>query len=53
MVTDFSGTSFLSNEFEVIGRASTDNLDGGTFGSERPMWPMWPQVAKSGSKTKI
>ena len=26
MVTDFSGTSILSNEFVVIGRASTDNL---------------------------
>ena len=26
MVTDFSGTSILSNEFVVIGRVSTDNL---------------------------
>ena len=26
MVTDFSGASILSNEFVVIGRASTDNL---------------------------
>ena len=26
MVTDFYGTSILSNEFVVIGRASTDNL---------------------------
>ena len=26
MVTDFSGTSILSNEFVVIGKASTDNL---------------------------
>ena len=26
MVTDFSGTSILSNELVVIGRASTDNL---------------------------
>ena len=26
MVTTFSGTSILSNEFVVIGRASTDNL---------------------------
>ena len=26
MMTDFSGTSILSNEFVVIGRASTDNL---------------------------
>ena len=26
MVTDFSGTSILSNEFVVIGRASTDKL---------------------------
>ena len=26
MVTDFSGTSILSNEFVVICRASTDNL---------------------------
>ena len=26
MVTAFSGTSILSNEFVVIGRASTDNL---------------------------
>ena len=26
MVTDFSGTSILSNEFVVIDRASTDNL---------------------------
>ena len=25
-MTDFSGTSILSNEFVVIGRASTDNL---------------------------
>ena len=26
MVTDFSGTSILSNEFVVIGRVSTNNL---------------------------
>ena len=26
MVTDFSGTLILSNEFVVIGRASNDNL---------------------------
>ena len=26
MVTDFSGTLILSNEFVVIGSASTDNL---------------------------
>ena len=26
MVTDFFGTSILSNEFVVIGRESTDNL---------------------------
>ena len=26
ILTDFSGTSILSNEFVVIGRASTDNL---------------------------
>ena len=51
MVTDISGTSILSNEFVVIGRANTDIL--GVlleFGSARPIWPMWPQVAKSGSK---
>ena len=41
-MTDFSGTSILSNEFVVIGRASTDNL-GVLFG---------PQVAKSGSKNQ-
>ena len=27
MVTDFSWTSILSNEFVVIGRANTDNLE--------------------------
>ena len=26
MVTDFSGTSILSNDFVVLGRASTDKL---------------------------
>ena len=48
MVTDFSGTSILSIEFVVIDRASANNL-GGTFGSARPVWP---QVAKSGSKNQ-
>ena len=37
MVTDYSGTSILSNEFVVIGRASTDNL--GFF------WVCAPNVA--------
>ena len=37
MVTDFSGTSILSNEFVIIGRASTDNL--GYF------WVRAPNVA--------
>ena len=41
MVTDFSGTSILSNEFVVIGRASTDNL-GVLLGRPRA------QVSKSG-----
>ena len=50
MVPDFSGRLILSNELGVIGRASTDNLGVGTFGPTRPMWLMWPQVAKSGSK---
>ena len=40
MVADFSGIFILSNEFVVIGRASTYNL--GVI--------LWPQVAKSGSK---
>ena len=48
MVTDFSGASILSNEFVVIGRASTDNL--GVLLSLRSARPMWPQVAKNGSK---
>ena len=37
MVTDFFGTLILSNEFVVIGRASTDNL--GYF------WVCAPNVA--------
>ena len=48
MVTDCSGTSILSNEFVVIGRASTDNL--GVLLGPHALWPIWPQVAKSGSK---
>ena len=42
MVTDFSGTSILSNEFVVICRASTDNL--GYF------WVRVPNVATGGKK---
>ena len=44
LMTDFSGTSIFRNDFVVIGR--------GDFRSARPMWPMWPEVAKSGSKNQ-
>ena len=50
MVTDFSGTSILSNEFVVICRANTDNLAGSTFESARQMWHRGQKVVK---KTKI
>ena len=49
-MTDFSGTSILSNEFVVIGRESTDNLE--VLLGLRQMWPMSPQVAKSGLKNQ-
>ena len=42
-MTDFSGTSILSNEIVVIGRASTDNL-GVLLG---------PRAQKVAQKTKI
>ena len=52
MVTDFSGTSILSDELVVIGRASTDNL--GVLLVLRskcgPCGHRWQKVAQ---KTKI
>ena len=47
MATDFSGTSILSND-----RLGKYRQPGGTFRSARQMWPMWPQVAKTGSKNQ-
>ena len=52
-MTVFSRTSILSNEFVVIGRASTDNL-GVLLGPRAKCCPCGhTQVAKSGLKTKI
>ena len=48
MIDIFSGISILRYELGVIGRASTNNLR--VVLGPRPMWSMWPQVAKSGSK---
>ena len=48
MMTDFSGTSILSNEFVVIGRESTDNL-GVLLGSRAQCGHNWQKVAQ---KTK-
>ena len=48
MVTDFSGTSILSNELVVIGRASTDNL-GVLLGPRAQCGPCghrWQKVAQ-------
>ena len=41
MVTDFSGTSILSNEFVVIGRANTDNLEV-LLGPRAEFFEIWP-----------
>ena len=49
LVTDFSGTSIFSNEFVVIGRASTDNL-GVLSGPRAQCGHRWQKVAQ---KTKI
>ena len=48
MVTDFSGTSILQNEFVVIGRASIDNL-GVLLGPRAQCCPCghrWQKVAQ-------
>ena len=50
-VTDFSGTSILSNEFVVIGRASTDNL-GGILGPRAQCGPCGHRWQKVAQKTK-
>ena len=52
MVTDFSGTSILSNEFVVIGRASTDNL-GVLLGPRAKCGPCGHRWQKVAQKTKI
>ena len=49
MVTDFSGTLILSNEFVVIGRASNENL-GVLLGPRAQCGHRWQKVAQ---KTKI
>ena len=46
MVTDFSGTSILSYEFVVIGRASTDNL-GVLLGLRAKCGKKWLKKPKS------
>ena len=52
MVTDFSGTSILSNEFVVIGKASTDNL-GVLLGPRAQCGPWSHRWQKVAQKTKI
>ena len=52
MVTDFSGTSILSNEFVVIGRASTDNL-GVLLGPRAQCGPCGHRWQKVAQKNRI
>ena len=52
MVTDFSGTLILRNEFVVIGRASTDNL-GIHLGLGAKCGPCGHRWQKVAQKTKI
>ena len=52
MVNDFSGTSILSNEFVVIGRASTDNL-GVILGPRAQCCPCGHRWQKVAQKTKM